>query len=145
LRADGSNSQILAPNESFQIINSGGGGASPYIDIIAGTSGGVRLTNTATSWTGISDIRAKDIIEPVTNAISKLSNLSTIVYKLKDDETNQRKIGLIAQEVNEVLPEVVDIPLNDNIMWGIRYSEIVPVLVKAVQELKAEIEELKNK
>jgi hypothetical protein len=145
LRADGSNSQILAPNESFQIINSGGGGASPYIDIIAGTSGGVRLTNTATSWTGISDIRAKDIIEPVTDAISKLSNLSTIVYKLKDDETNQRKIGLIAQEVNEVLPEVVDIPLNDNIMWGIRYSEIVPVLVKAVQELKAEIEVLKNK
>ena len=139
LRADGTTSQILAPNEVFQIINSGGGGASPYIDIIAGTSGGVRLTNTATSWTGISDIRAKDIIEPVTDAVSKLSNLSTIIYKLKDDETNQRKIGLIAQEVNEVLPEVVDIPLDSCIMWGIRYSEIVPVLVKAVQEQQTTI------
>ena len=66
------------------------------------------------------------------------------VYKLKDDESNQRKIGLIAQEVNEVLPEVVDIPLDDNIMWGIRYSEIVPVLVKAIQELKVENDSLKE-
>ena len=144
LIAGGTTSQIVAPNEVFQILNPGGGGASPYIDIIAGTSGGVRLNNTATSWTGISDIRVKDIIEPVTNAVSKLFNLSTIVYKLKDDESNQRKIGLIAQEVNEVLPEVVDIPLDDNIMWGIRYSEIVPVLVKAIQELKVENDSLKE-
>jgi hypothetical protein len=137
--AGGSQSIISAPNESFLIVNTGGGGASPCIDIVAGGSGGVRLTNTATSWAGISDIRAKDIIEPVINAVSKLSNLSIIVYKLKDDITNQRKIGLIAQEVNEVLPEVVDVPMNSCVMWGVRYSEIVPVLVKAIQEQQCTI------
>jgi hypothetical protein len=139
LIAGGSQSIIAAPNESFLIINTGGGGASPCIDIQAGGAGGVRLTNTATSWAGISDIRAKDIIEPVTNAVAKLSNLSTIIYKLKGDETNQRKIGLIAQEVNEVLPEVVDVPINSCVMWGVRYSEIVPVLVKAIQEQQCTI------
>jgi len=139
LIAGGSQSIIAAPNESFLIVNTGGGGASPCIDIIAGGSGGVRLTNTATSWAGISDIRAKDIIEPVTNAVAKLSNLSTIIYKLKGDETNQRKIGLIAQEVNEVFPEVVDIPSDTCIMWGVRYSELTPVLVKAIQEQQTTI------
>jgi hypothetical protein len=139
LIAGGSQSIIAAPNESFLIINTGGGGASPCIDIQAGSSGGVRLTNTATSWAGISDIRAKDIIEPITNAVAKLSNLSTIIYKLKNDETNQRKIGLIAQEVNEVFPEVVDIPSDICVMWGVRYSELTPVIIKAIQEQQCTI------
>jgi len=142
LLADGANTRLISPNETFSILNPGGGAGSWAIDIVAG-SGGVRLTNGATSWSSISDIRQKDIIEPITDALSKVSTLSTVIYKFKDDETEQRRVGLIAQEVNEVLPEAVNSFEDEEKMWSVRYTELIPLLTKAIQEQQAQIEELK--
>ena len=142
LIADGANTKLISPNETFSILNPGGGAGSWAIDVIAG-SGGVRLTNGATSWSSISDIRQKDIIEPITDAISKVSTLSTVIYKFKDDETEQRRVGLIAQEVNEVLPEAVNSFEDEEKMWSVRYTEVIPLLTKAIQELNTKFEEYK--
>jgi len=140
----GSTTTILAPNEEFLLSNPGGGAGSWSINVIAG-SGGVRLTNGATSWAAISDIRQKDIIEPITDALSKVSTLSTVIYKFKDDETEQRRVGLIAQEVNEVLPEAVNSFKDEEKMWSVRYTEIIPLLTKAIQEQQTLITELQEK
>jgi hypothetical protein len=138
LQADSLNTKIVSPNETFSILNPANGN----IDVISAT-GGVRLTGGATSWSSISDIRQKDIIEPITDALSKVSTLSTVIYKFKDDETEQRRVGLIAQEVNEVLPEAVNSFEDEEKMWSVRYTEVIPLLTKAIQELNTKFEEYK--
>jgi len=110
---------------------------------ITNYSGGVYLTQGATSWTANSDIRLKNINSHIENAVEKLSTLQTINFSYKDDKFNKQNLGLIAQEVEKIFPELID--KNGDGMLGVRYTELVPVLIKAVQELKAEIETLKNK
>ena len=110
------------------------------------TSGGVYLTNGATSWTSNSDERLKNIKSNIENAVDKLSTLRTVKYSWKSDELNREYLGLIAQDVQAVLPEIVDVDKNDEIgTLGVRYTEMIPVLVKAIQEMSAQIEELKSK
>ena len=62
---------------------------------------------------------------------------------------NQKAIGFIAQDIRKVVPEVVDVPKDPAGMLGIRYTELIPVLAKAIQELKQEkdgqIQELQTK
>lgn len=105
---------------------------------------GVKLVQGATSWTSNSDERLKDIIEPISNATNKINTLRAVVGKYKTDDEDKRRLFLIAQDVNNVFPEVVDIDGTDDAYMGIRYSELVPVLVKAIQELKAELDSLKQ-
>lgn len=106
-------------------------------------TGGVYLATNATSWTANSDITLKNINSYITNAVDKLMNLSVINYHLKDDITKKEQIGLIAQEVKQVFPEIIE--ESEIGILGLRYTEIIPILVKAIQELKNEINNLKNK
>jgi hypothetical protein len=106
---------------------------------------GVKLVQGATSWTSNSDERLKDIIEPISNATDKINTLRAVVGKYKTDDEDKRRLFLIAQDVNNVFPEVVDIDGTDDAYMGIRYSELVPVLVKAIQELNAKVSALENK
>jgi hypothetical protein len=110
---------------------------------VASYSGGVYLTSGATSWTANSDIRLKNINSHIENAVEKLSTLQTINFSYKDDKFKKQNLGLIAQEVEKIFPELID--KNGDGMLGVRYTELVPVLIKAIQELKLEIETLKNK
>jgi hypothetical protein len=110
---------------------------------ITNYSGGVYLTQGATSWTANSDIRLKNINSHIENAVEKLSTLQTINFSYKDDKFKKQNLGLIAQEVEKIFPELID--KNGDGMLGVRYTELVPVLIKAIQELKLEIETLKNK
>ena len=106
-------------------------------------SGGVYLSSGATSWTANSDIRLKNINSHIENAVEKLSTLQTINFSYKDDKTNKQNLGLIAQEVEKIFPELID--KNGDGMLGGRYTELVPVLIKAIQEQQKEINELKLK
>jgi hypothetical protein len=58
-------------------------------------------------------------------------------------ERTERDIGVIAQEVENVLPEIVT--NRENGYKAVKYEKIVPVLIQAIKELKAEIDELKRK
>jgi hypothetical protein len=117
--------------------------ASGYRLYVVNYSGGVYLTSGATSWTANSDIRLKNINSHIENAVEKLSTLQTINFSYKDDKFKKQNLGLIAQEVEKIFPELID--KNGDEMLGVRYTELVPVLIKAIQELKLEIETLKNK
>ena len=113
--------------------------ASGIIKMIAG-SGGVQLSTGATSWTAISDERKKDIIEPITDAITKVETLRTVIGKYKTDEEGTRRSFLIAQDVQAVLPEAVDATDKDDL--GIRYTEVIPLLIAAIKEQQALITNL---
>lgn len=118
--------------------------------VIANGSNGVVLNNGATSWSAFSDERLKNVNGSIENAVEKLLSIRAVKYSWKTDETNKENLGLIAQDVEKVFPQVVDesksfSETDDTKYLSLRYTELIPVLVKAIQELKLEIEELKNK
>ena len=116
------------------------GGVTNFL-ISAGASAGVYLNGTAaTSWTSASDERLKDIIEPISNAVSKVASLRAVIGKFKFDENNTRKPFLIAQDIQAVLPEAVDASNPDKL--GVAYTDVIPLLVAAIKELTARVQTL---
>jgi len=104
----------------------------------------IRLTGySATSWTAGSDETIKENIKPIGDVLDKIDDYRCIEYNLIDDETKDKKIGFIAQDWQEDFPQIVEQMEDEKI--GMKYTETIPVLLKAIQELKAEIELLKNK
>ena len=151
-----------------------------------GYSGGGLYANTTFRSTGdivayYSDVRLKENIIKITNALDKVTSLNGITYntnklgsnlmgaidtvtgefKPNDTDANIRKVGLLAHELNEVLPEAVKLAPFDTDDNGksksgenyltIQYDKVVPLLVEAIKELDnkinnklTEIEELKQ-
>jgi hypothetical protein len=105
-----------------------------------GGSGGVYLAATGIAWIAVSDERIKDIIEPIDNAAQKIANWRTVIGKYKSDKEGTRRSFLIAQDVLETFPEAVDTTNPDE--YGLNYQDLIPVLVKAMQEQQAAIETL---
>jgi hypothetical protein len=85
-----------------------------------------------------SDERLKENIKTITHALDVVDNLRGVTYNKIDND--RKEIGLIAQEVEEFLPEVV----IDGEYKSISYGNITAVLIEAIKELKAEIEQLKK-
>lgn len=116
--------------------------------VMAGTTNGVNLASGGTSWTSASDERLKDIIEPITDAATKVSTLRAVIGKYKTDEEGTRRSFLIAQDVQAVLPEAITESRNskddETDYLNIAYTEVIPLLVAAIKELKAEIDTLKG-
>lgn len=97
-------------------------------------------TLTSTIVTSSSDAVLKKDIITFENALSVIKNLRGVSFKWKDND--HKNIGLVAQEVEQVLPEVV---IEDLGLKSINYSSIVGVLVEAIKEQQTEIEILKKK
>ena len=102
---------------------------------------------TAYSTTISSDINLKENIRPLESSLSKVEQLRGVMFDWKDEGKDNDEIGFIAQEVEEVLPEIVsevDSLGSDGVHKVVNYAAVVPVLVEAIKELKQEIKELKN-
>ena len=109
----------------------------------------------AYAWETYSDIRVKAERKNLSYGIKELLQLLPQEYlhlnsttgnggiNMEDSGTIQ--IGLIAQEVYEIIPEVVSKPENDkNDLWSIAYDKLIPVIIKAIQEQQAQIESYKS-
>lgn len=92
-----------------------------------------------------SDIRQKKDIVALNYGLGEVLKLKPVAFRWKNSENNKINLGFIAQEVNAILPEVVDVGADADKTLGINYSAIVPVLVKSIQEQQQEIENLKSK
>jgi hypothetical protein len=101
---------------------------------------GPYVANLGTSWTNSSDERLKDIIEPITDATNKVSQLRAVIGKFKTDPDDKRRSFLIAQDVQTVLPEAVDATDPDSL--GVQYTDVIPLLVAAIKEQQALITQL---
>ena len=129
-----------------------GGGANfsiqHHTSTTAGASGGVSLLNGATSWSSASDERDKENLVTISDAITKIKTLRTVTgnYTWKPDE---KHAFLIAQDVQAVLPEAVDIintyKETEDQRLGLRYTEVIPLLTAALKEAISEIDTLKTK
>ena len=88
--------------------------------------------------TAYSDVSLKENINTISDALSKVTKLRGVSYDRKD--TKQKGIGVIAQEIEKVLPEVVETTEYKSVAYG----NIVGVLIEAIKELKTEVDDLKK-
>jgi hypothetical protein len=95
----------------------------------------------ATDFNSLSDITFKENIVPLENALNKVSEMRGVSYNFID--TKQKAIGVIAQEIEQILPEVVNLTAAGH--KTVSYGNIVGILIEAIKELKAEVDKLKNK
>jgi hypothetical protein len=110
---------------------------------------GVNLASGGTSWGTYSDERLKENIENIDSVLPKLSSLRTVKYHLKniDNQDSQKRYGLIAQDLIGKFDEVLNLSKysdeDETEYYDLKYTELIPVLIKAIQEQQAQIEELK--
>jgi hypothetical protein len=95
-----------------------------------------------------SDIRLKENIQPIQNALEKVESISGNTYDWKEgyDEIHSHKgndVGVIAQEIESILPQIVT--NRDNGYKAVQYEKIVPLLIEAIKELSAKVKQLENK
>ena len=113
---------------------------------LSGETGNLTILGNITAYGSPSDLRLKENIATIENPLDKVSQLRGVTFNYKED--GSKSTGLIAQELEKVLPEVVyeteDINDSDNKFKAVRYGNVVGLLVEAIKELKAEVEELKK-
>jgi hypothetical protein len=104
-----------------------------------GVSGAINAGADVTAFAA-SDSRLKTNIENITDALSKVNQLNGVTYNWNDlahevehKDTTVREVGVIAQQVNSVLPEVITI--RDNGYMAVRYEKMIPLLIEAIKEL----------
>lgn len=110
-------------------------------------NGGVFLNNRASSWSSASDERQKTIIENITDACDKIKTLRTVIGRYNWDNEETRRPFLIAQDVQQVLPEAVCIAdkQTPEQYLGLSYTDTIPLLVAAIKELIDENKNLKER
>ena len=134
-----------------------------YFKMTAGTNRGFVFRNNTNNVVGIdstgnlraeadivaysgSDIRLKDNLTVISNPLEKLSKLSGYSFEWNSKQSayaeGKKDIGLVAQEVEEVLPEIVK--TRQDGFKGLQYEKLIPLLVEGMKEQQQQIEELKQ-
>jgi hypothetical protein len=134
--------QSIATGSSVQFGSFGVGTSA------TGVTGEIRATNNITAY--YSDDRLKTRLGTIENALDKVNTLNGFYYEANQTAqdlgyTVKKEIGLSAQEVQAILPEiVVPAPIDEKYLT-IHYERVVPLLVEAIKELTRQVEELKKK
>jgi|TARA_B110001454_G_scaffold165700_1_gene155482 hypothetical protein len=115
------------------------------------TTGRIDASNDIVAYS-TSDCRLKKYIKPISNALDKIDQIRGVEFdwKVTDEKMEEEvhsfeghDVGVIAQEIEAVLPEVV--VTRDNGYKAVNYEKIVPLLIQGIKELKSEVEILKSK
>ena len=129
-------------------ITGAGTTAIPNVDINGGNIDGTTIgaaaaaagtftTMTATSIVEDSSIAFKENVNPITGALAAIMSLEGVIYDRKDG-SSKREAGLIKEEVEKILPNLVK-------GEGVHYTKLTAYLIEAVKELSAEVTKLKSK
>ena len=113
----------------------------------SGTSGRIDAANDIVAYSS-SDIRFKENITPIENALDKISKISGNTYDWKEENKIEHgyegnDVGVIAQEIEAVLPQLVQ--TRDNGYKAVKYDKLVALLIQGMKEQQSQIEELKAK
>jgi hypothetical protein len=106
--------------------------------------GSISVTGSATAYNTSSDARLKHDIVDAPEASSLIDAINVRSFKWNADDSEQA-YGMIAQELLEVVPEVVYVPEDEEMMMGVDYSKLVPMLIKEIQSLRARVAQLEGK
>ena len=161
---DGNANQVLSTNGSgalswtttvVGVANQLSDSATYYPTLITATSGSVGTLNTsssklsyvpstgtltATALVETSSVTFKENITPIENALDSILKLTGVIYDRKDGSSHN-EAGVIAEQVNEVLPNLVTKDENGN-PYGVNYTKFSAYLIEAVKELSDKIAEI---
>ena len=134
---------VITPTGGNQSINgnfSVGGDLTTTGSGLIGTNLTVNSTLTATSIVEISSRNTKTDIKTITDALNTVLRLRGVTYTNRLDE---RDVGMIAEEVNEVAPDLVILNEDGNPI-ALRYTKAVAYLIEAIKELNDRLTKLEN-
>jgi len=155
LTSNGTTWTSAAPSVGVGVTDDTSTNATRYLTFTSATSGSVSTVNVSSSKltfnpstgnlvvagdvTSNSDLRLKSNIQQITGALAKVNAMRGVSF----DMENARRIGVIAQEVQEFVPEVVS--TTDQGYLAVSYGNLVGLLIEAVKELTEEVAELRGK
>jgi len=151
----GSDSQIYWNGSALKVDVNGGNlhiemDGAANTDIVTITSGGANtflfdasqgdltVSGDITAFGTLSDITVKENISHIENALEKINNISGYTFNYKDNP-NTRMTGVIAQEVQKILPEVI---YKHGDHYAVRYNNMVGILVEAIKELSRKVDKI---
>lgn len=113
----------------------------------SGTAGEIRATDNITAF--FSDDRLKTRIGPIEDAIKKVNTLDTFYYipnktALDLGYKEERHVGVSAQQVQKIMPEVVKPAPIDNKYLTVQYEKLIPLIIESIKELNAKLEKINN-
>jgi len=136
--------ETTSTDQGYFMICRQGDPSSGTNRLLISSNGNVKNVNN--SYGAISDERLKENIVDATPKLNDLMKVKIRNYNFIGQEDKQ--IGVIAQEIENVFPSLVEDtkdPESEETTKSVKYSILVPIMLKAIQELKSEIEELKSK
>ena len=108
-------------------------------------TGLIRATGNIITNYSASDVALKDNLQTIDNALDKVSQISGYTFNYID-KPEERVSGIIAQEIEQVLPEVVfEHERNNGTYKAVRYDGVIPLLLEAIKELKDKVNDLENR
>ena len=146
---------FAAPQAS--VINDTTTNTTQYLNMVRNTSGALQnsyISTTklyfnplsgavsATDFNSLSDATLKENISNITNAMDILESIRPVEFNWIDN--NKKSYGVIAQEIEKVLPNLVETNKDNNIK-SVSYTQLVPILIESIKELKKEIQILKKR
>ena len=122
----------------FVVKGNDGGSTITALTLDMSEAGAATFNDNVTAY---SDERLKDNIKTIENGLDKVEQLRGVSYTRDEKES----IGVIAQEVEKILPEIVLTADDEMGTKSVDYSRLTAVLIEAVKELSAKVKELENK
>jgi len=132
----------LVSNKDIVFQGNDDGGAITALTLDMSAAGAATFNNDVTAF---SDRRLKTNITNIENALSKVMRMQGVYYKRNDVENAREQVGVIAQDMETIVPEVVLTADDEMQTKSVDYGKLCAVLIESVKELKAEIDELKKR
>jgi hypothetical protein len=132
--------QTAVSDKDFILKGNDGGATITALTVDMSAAGAATFNNDVTAF---SDVMLKEEIDTIDNALDRVQGMRGVFFKRKDF-TGSRQTGVIAQEVEPFLPEVVRETKDEKKIKSVAYGNMVGVLIEAIKELNAKIEKLQH-
>ena len=128
-------------DKDFVVKGNDGGSEITALTLDMSGAGAATFNNDVTAF---SDKRLKTDIKNLENSLDKVMEMQGVYYKRKDIENAKEQIGVLAQDMENILPQIVLTADDDMKTKSVDYGKLCAVLIEAVKELKQEVNELKK-
>ena len=142
LDSDNFTLKSLVSDKDFIVKGNDGGTEITALTIDMSAAGAATFNNNVTAF---SDERLKSNIQTIESGLSKVEQLRGVTYVRDDIKDGGQQLGVIAQEVEKILPQVVLTAKDEMKTKSVDYGRLTGVLIEAVKELSARVKELESK
>ena len=131
----------LVSDKDIILQGNDGGSGITALTLDMSAAGAATFNNDVTAF---SDKRLKTDIEPIEHALKMVMQMQGVYYKRNDIEDAKEQVGVLAQDMEAILPEVVLTADDEMQTKSVDYGKLTSVLIEAIKEIKSEIDELKG-